>query len=63
MDITITAFDKYKKYKEIAGWIKKEMDKKHTNGHKATEGVFHCIVGKSFAGKRLNTYKDKIDIY
>ena len=31
MDITTAAFDKFKKYKEVAGYIKREMDKKHSD--------------------------------
>lgn len=53
----------YKKYKEIAGHIKNEMDKKHSDhDNKATEGVFHCIVGKSFAASVSHDCHDYVHL-
>lgn len=34
---------------DIAFYIKHEYDRKYPGSGKATEGVYHCIVGKSFA--------------
>ena len=31
VEIMTAAFEKHKKYKEIAGYIKREMDKKHSD--------------------------------
>ena len=61
VEITGESFSKYKKYKEIAGHIKKEMDTKHSdNTNNAMEGVFHCIVGKSFAASVSHDCRDFI---
>ena len=51
IQISLIAVDKYKQLKDIAFHIKHEYDKKYPGSGKATEGVYHCIVGKSFASK------------
>lgn len=45
------ALIKYKHLKDIAYFIKQSYDTKYPGSGKATEGVFHCIVGKNFASK------------
>lgn len=49
VQIALIAVDKYRQLKDIAFYIKHEYDKKYPGSGKATEGVYHCIVGKSFA--------------
>lgn len=49
--ICIVAVDKFKHLKDIAFHIKHEYDKKYPGSGKATEGVYHCAVGKSFASE------------
>ncbi|KAG1661854.1 hypothetical protein FOA52_011621 [Chlamydomonas sp. UWO 241] len=49
IDISIVAVDKFKHLKDIAFYIKQSYDKKYPGSGKATEGVYHCAVGKSFA--------------
>lgn len=51
INIALIAVDKYKQLKDIAFYIKHEYDKKYPGSGKATEGVYHCVVGKSFASK------------
>lgn len=51
VQIALIAVDKYRQLKDIAFYIKHEYDKKYPGSGKATEGVYHCIVGKSFASK------------
>eukprot|EP01024_Parvocaulis_polyphysoides_P027303 TRINITY_DN24797_c0_g2_i2.p2 TRINITY_DN24797_c0_g2~~TRINITY_DN24797_c0_g2_i2.p2 ORF type:complete len:121 (-),score=11.04 TRINITY_DN24797_c0_g2_i2:198-539(-) len=46
--ICTEAVDTKSHLKDIAQLIKQLYDKKHPGSGKATEGVFHCIVGKSF---------------
>jgi dynein light chain LC8-type len=41
IDITSVAMEKYVTEKDIAGFIKREFDKKHGP-------TWHCIVGRSF---------------
>lgn len=48
--VATAAVDKHKQLKDVAQFIKHEMDKKFPAA-KATEGVYHCVVGKSFASK------------
>lgn len=50
----LVAVDKHKQLKDVAFYIKHEYDRKYPGSGKATEGVYHCIVGKSFASKWLN---------
>ncbi|MEW5302017.1 MAG: hypothetical protein WDW38_008647 [Sanguina aurantia] len=45
----LVAVDKHKQLKDVAFYIKHEYDRKYPGSGKATEGVYHCIVGKSFA--------------
>jgi dynein light chain LC8-type len=49
MSIAVVAVDKHKHLKDIAYHIKHAYDKKYPGSGKATEGVYHCVVGKSFA--------------
>lgn len=49
--IALEAAHKFKQYKDIASHVKHQFDKKYPGSGKATEGVFHCICGKSFASK------------
>eukprot|EP01024_Parvocaulis_polyphysoides_P027302 TRINITY_DN24797_c0_g2_i1.p3 TRINITY_DN24797_c0_g2~~TRINITY_DN24797_c0_g2_i1.p3 ORF type:complete len:115 (-),score=17.36 TRINITY_DN24797_c0_g2_i1:198-542(-) len=48
ISISSEALEKSTHLKDIAQNIKQAYDKKHPGSGKATEGVFHCIVGKSF---------------
>lgn len=54
INTALIAVDKYKHLKDIAFYIKHEYDRKYPGSGKATEGVYHCIVGKSFASKERN---------
>ncbi|KAL3152626.1 hypothetical protein ABBQ32_001641 [Trebouxia sp. C0010 RCD-2024] len=47
--IALEAAHKFKQYKDIASHVKHQFDKKYPGSGKASEGVFHCICGKSFA--------------
>ena len=47
--VALEAVHKFKQYKDIASHVKHQFDKKYPGSGKATEGVFHCICGKSFA--------------
>lgn len=49
IQIALMGVDKYSQLKDIAQHIKHDYDKKHPGSGKATEGVYHCAVGKSFA--------------
>lgn len=49
INIVLVAVDKFKHLKDIAFYIKQTYDKKFPGSGKATEGVYHCAVGKSFA--------------
>jgi dynein light chain LC8-type len=49
--IALAAVDRHKQIKDIAEFTKREMDKNHPGSGKATEGVYHCVVGKSFASE------------
>lgn len=40
VEITTAAFEKHKKYKEIAGYIKREMDKKHSDTNNKVSRLF-----------------------
>jgi dynein light chain LC8-type len=48
--VATAAVDKHKQLKDVAQFIKHEMDHKFS-ASKATEGVYHCVVGKSFASE------------
>lgn len=52
--IALAAVDQNKNLKDIAQFVKHEYDKKHPGSGKATEGVYHCVVGKTFASKCHN---------
>jgi dynein light chain LC8-type len=49
ISIALVAVDKFRQLKDIAFHIKHEYDRKYPGSGKATEGVYHCIVGKSYA--------------
>mmetsp|Transcript_7900 Transcript_7900/g.15379 ORF Transcript_7900/g.15379 Transcript_7900/m.15379 type:complete len:119 (-) Transcript_7900:697-1053(-) len=49
LQICLIAVDKFKQLKDIANYIKHEYDRKYPGSGKADEGVYHCVVGKSFA--------------
>jgi dynein light chain LC8-type len=49
--VSLAAVDRFKQLKDIAKFIKQEYDKLHVGSGKATEGVYHCVVGKSFASE------------
>eukprot|EP00879_Flechtneria_rotunda_P022510 GHRR01023761.1.p1 GENE.GHRR01023761.1~~GHRR01023761.1.p1 ORF type:complete len:123 (+),score=19.28 GHRR01023761.1:363-731(+) len=49
VQISLAAVDRSKHLKDVAQFVKHEMDKNFPNSGKATEGVYQCIVGKSFA--------------
>lgn len=51
VQIALAAVDRHKQLKDIAQFLKHEMDKKFPASGKATEGVYHCVVGKSFASE------------
>lgn len=53
INTALIAVDKYKQLKDVALYIKQEYDKKYPGSGKASEGVYHCIVGKSFASECL----------
>jgi hypothetical protein len=48
--VATAAVDKHKQLKDVAQFVKHEMDLKFP-ATKATEGVYHCVVGKSFASE------------
>jgi dynein light chain LC8-type len=48
--VATAAVDKHKQLKDVAQFVKHEMDHKFP-ASKATEGVYHCVVGKSFASE------------
>ncbi len=57
INISLVAVDKFKHLKDIAYHIKHEYDKKYPGSGKATEGVYHCIVGKSFASEWMQHFE------
>lgn len=54
LEICMEAVKKFKHLKDIAFHVKHSYDKKYPGSGKATEGVYHCIVGKNFASKFLD---------
>ena len=42
------AFDKHTQYKDVAQAIKKGYDARYPSSGKATDGVYHAVVGKNF---------------
>jgi dynein light chain LC8-type len=42
------AFDKHTQYKDVAQHIKKGYDFRYPSSGKATDGVYHAVVGKNF---------------
>lgn len=46
VEITTAAFEKHKKYKEIAGYIKREMDKKHSDTNNKVNTLFWMNLGE-----------------
>jgi len=51
VQVAVNAVENHTQNKDIATAIKKEYDKKYPSGNSATEGVYHCIVGKNFASE------------
>lgn len=51
VQIALAAVDRNKQLKDVAQFLKHEMDKNFPASGKATEGVYHCVVGKSFSSK------------
>mmetsp|Transcript_21279 Transcript_21279/g.59155 ORF Transcript_21279/g.59155 Transcript_21279/m.59155 type:complete len:122 (-) Transcript_21279:292-657(-) len=49
VEFSLEAFHTYKHLKDIAQHIKQSYDKKYPSNGKATDGVYHCIVGRNFA--------------
>ena len=49
--ICLEAVHKHKQYKDVAFYVKHQMDKKYPTSGKATEGVFHCVCGSNFASE------------
>ncbi|GFH13207.1 dynein light chain [Haematococcus lacustris] len=49
INTALIAVDKYKQLKDIAFYVKHEYDRKYPGSGKATEGVYHCIVGNHYA--------------
>eukprot|EP00873_Tetraselmis_striata_P005312 jgi/Tetstr1/425576/TSEL_015997.t1 len=49
VQFSLEAFHTYKHMKDVAGHIKRSYDKKYPSNGKATDGVYHCVVGKNFA--------------
>mmetsp|Transcript_4406 Transcript_4406/g.7275 ORF Transcript_4406/g.7275 Transcript_4406/m.7275 type:complete len:122 (-) Transcript_4406:1010-1375(-) len=49
INTALVAVDKFKHLKDVAFYIKHEYDRKYPGSGKATEGVYHTVVGKSFA--------------
>ncbi|KAL3152627.1 hypothetical protein ABBQ32_001641 [Trebouxia sp. C0010 RCD-2024] len=60
--IALEAAHKFKQYKDIASHVKHQFDKKYPGSGKASEGVFHCICGKSFASKWISVVSLQIFI-
>lgn len=50
-EICLQGAHKYKLFKDIAYYIKREYDRKYPSSGKASDGVYHCICGKNFACK------------
>ena len=49
--VSCSAFDKHTQYKDVAQAIKKDYDKRYPSSGKATDGVYHAVVGKHFGGE------------
>lgn len=53
LEIAIEAVDEHKQLMDIASHIKTKYDKQYPGSGKATEGVYHAIVGSRFASTTL----------
>lgn len=53
LEIAIEAVDEHKQLMDIASHIKTKYDKQYPGSGKATEGVYHAIVGSRFASTLL----------
>lgn len=51
LDICIEAIENKKFLKDMAQHIKHHYNREFPGSGKATEGVFHCVVGKHFGSK------------
>ena len=49
IEVFIQASEKYRNYRDMARYCKKEYDERYPSSGKATDGVYHCIVGSHFA--------------
>jgi len=56
VDIATTAMDKFSIEKDVAAFIKKEMDKKHNP-------TWHCIVGRNFGSYVTHETKHFVYFY
>lgn len=50
IEVFVAAMDKYRNYKDMATFVKKEYDRRYPSSGKSTDGVYHCICGSHFAG-------------
>ena len=61
------AFDKHAQYKDVAQAIKKGYDLRYPSSGKATDGVYHALVGKHFGASlshETNQYVHlKVDLH
>ena len=64
--VACAAFDKFTQYKDVAQCIKKEYDARYPSTGKATDGVYHAVVGKHFGASfshETNSYVHlKVDL-
>jgi dynein light chain LC8-type len=51
ISIALAAADRFVLPKDIARFIKQEFDRKYPSSGKATDGVYHCVVGKNYASE------------
>lgn len=54
LEIAIEAVDEHSQLMDIASDIKTKYDKRYPGSGKATEGVYHAIVGSYFASTLLD---------
>ncbi|EEH56133.1 flagellar outer dynein arm light chain 6 [Micromonas pusilla CCMP1545] len=66
IEVACAAFDKFTQYKDVAQCIKKEYDARYPSTGKATDGVYHAVVGKHFGASfshETNSYVHlKVDL-
>uniref|UniRef100_A0A061RAZ4 Dynein light chain n=1 Tax=Tetraselmis sp. GSL018 TaxID=582737 RepID=A0A061RAZ4_9CHLO len=49
IQFSLEGYHTYRHLKDIAQYIKEAYDKKYPSSGKATDGVYHCVVGRNFA--------------